>query len=344
MMKKRLIKIIGGIVIIFVTVIMVAGGIVYKKLYSPAFYQQNPIFIYIDGKKNYTHLLSQLETNEILDIRFFKQLALKLKYPENIKSGKYKINPNTSYLELVQMLKRGKQTPVKLTFNNIRLKKEFAEKISNQLMFDSSILLKHLNDSAVAASLGFNAETIMTLFIPNTYEMYWNISVDHFLERMKKEYNRFWNKERLAKAEKNHLSPVEVSVLASVVEEETNKKSEFPIVAGLYLNRLRKGMLLQADPTVKFAVGDITLRRIFNYHLQIDSPYNTYKYFGLPPGPIRIPSIAAIEGVLNYKEHSYLYMCAKEDFSGAHNFSVTLKEHNTNARKYREALNRNNIR
>jgi UPF0755 protein len=343
-MKKRLVKIIWGIVFIFILAIMVTGGIIYTKLHSPVFHQQTPAFIYIDDKENYTHLLSQLETNETMDIRFFKQLALKLKYPENMKSGKYKIDKGTNYLELIQMLRNGNQTPVKLTFNNIRLKEEFAEKISSQLMLDSHILLEHLNDSAVAASLGFNTETIMTLFIPNTYEMYWNISVDHFFERMKKEYNRFWTKERLAKAEKIHLSPVEVSILASVVEEETNKKSEFPIIAGLYLNRLRKGMLLQADPTVKFAVGDITLRRIFNYHLQVDSPYNTYKYFGLPPGPIRIPSIAAIDGVLNYKEHFYLYMCAKEDFSGAHNFSVTLKEHNANARNYREALNRNNIR
>jgi UPF0755 protein len=242
------------------------------------------------------------------------------------------------------MLRNGNQVPVKLTFNNIRLKKDFTERISHQLMLDSPTLLERLNDSSFAASLGFDTATIMTLFIPNTYEMYWNIPVDHFLKRMKTEYNRFWTKERLAKADAISLSPAEVSILASIVEEETAKKEEFLLVAGLYLNRLRKGMLLQADPTVKFAANDVTLRRILYHHLEIDSPYNTYKHPGLPPGPIRLPSISAIDAVLNYTEHSYLYMCAKEDFSGAHNFAVTLKEHNTNARNYQAALNRNNIR
>jgi UPF0755 protein len=160
---------------------------------------------------------------------------------------------------------------------------------------------------------------------------------------MKKEYDRFWTKKRLEKAEEIHLNPVEISILASIVEEETARKSEFPIVAGLYLNRLRKGMRLQADPTVKFAVGDVTLKRILNYHLLVDSPYNTYIHSGLPPGPIRLASIAAIDGVLNYEEHSYIYMCAKEDFSGGHNFAVTLSEHNRNARKYQEALNRKRV-
>jgi UPF0755 protein len=267
-----------------------------------------------------------------------------MKYPENIKPGKYEIDSKLNYLELIRMLRSGKQVPVKLTFNNIRLKTDFAERIGAQLMFDSSTLLERLNDSTVDADLGFDAETILTMFIPNTYEMYWNTSVDDFLERMKKEYKRFWTQERLEKAEEIHLSPVEVSVLASIVEEETARKAEFPVVAGLYINRLRKGMLLQADPTVKFAVGDVTLKRILNYHLQIDSPYNTYKNPGLPPGPIRLPSISAIDGVLNYREHAYLYMCAKEDFSGEHNFAVTLSEHSANARRYQEALNKNHIR
>jgi UPF0755 protein len=267
-----------------------------------------------------------------------------MNYPDHVKAGKYAITPKTTYLEAVRMLRSGHQTPVKLTFNNIRLKKDFAERIGNQLIFDSEDLVDRLNDPDIAASFGLDTTTILTLFIPNTYEIYWNTPVDKFLERMKKEYDRFWTKERLAKTEEMHLSPTEVSILASIVEEETAAKQEYPVVAGLYMNRLKKGMLLQADPTVKFAVGDVTLRRILNAHLQVESPYNTYKNQGLPPGPIRIPSINGIDGVLNYRNHSYIYMCAKEDFSGTHNFAVTLDEHNRNAQKYREALNRNHIR
>jgi UPF0755 protein len=267
-----------------------------------------------------------------------------MKYPPNLKSGRYEIRPGMSYLDIVRMLRSGRQTPCKLTFNNIRLKTDLAERIGQQMMFSSDDLLSRLNDPAVARSFGLDTATILTLFIPNTYEIYWNTPVDRFLERMKKEHDRFWTADRLAKAQALHLSPTEVGILASIVEEETAKHHEYPIVAGLYLNRLRKGMLLQADPTVKFAVGDVTLKRILNAHLQIDSPYNTYRYPGLPPGHIRIPAIPAIDGVLNYSRHNYLYMCAKEDFSGTHNFAVTLGEHNRNAERYRNALNRLHIK
>jgi UPF0755 protein len=300
-MKKRSLKVIYWGLFLLIPVITITGGIIYKKFYSPAFSRQESSYIYIDDIRNYDRLLSQLTSKGIKDIRFFKQLASKMKYPENIKTGKYKIDSRISYLELIRMLRNGTQVPVKLTFNNIRLKRDFAERISNQLMLDSPTLLERLNDSSFVASFGFDTATVMTLFIPNTYEMFWNIPVDRFLNRMKKEYNRFWTKERQAKAAAIPLSLVEVSILASIVEEETVKKAEFPVVAGLYLNRLKKGMLLQADPTVKFAAGDVTLKRILYYHLEIDSPYNTYKHPGLPPGPIRLPSIAAIDAVLNYK-------------------------------------------
>jgi len=258
--------------------------------------------------------------------------------------GKYEIKPQLNYVELVRMLRNGNQIPVQLTFNNIRLKKDFAEKVGNQLMFGREILLDKMNQPDVCRSLGFDTITIMSMFIPNTYEVYWTVSATQFLERMKKEYDRFWTAERIRKARELSLSPVEVSILASIVEEETADYSEYPIVAGLYINRLRKGMLLQADPTLKFAAGDFELRRILFAHREIDSPYNTYKNPGLPPGPIRIPSIAGIDAVLNYTHHNYLFMVAKEDFSGRHNFAVTLSEHNRNADKYHDALNRNNIR
>jgi UPF0755 protein len=263
-----------------------------------------------------------------------------MKYPENMKTGRYEIRSGMSYLEVIRMLRNGQQTPIRLTFNNIRLKSDLVECIAQQVMFSQDDLLLLLNDPSTVASYGLDTTTILTLFIPNTYEIYWNISASKFLERMKKEYDRFWNPERIAKAQTLHLSPVEVSILASIVEEETAKQSEYPIVAGLYLNRLKKGMLLQADPTVKFAVGDVTLRWILYRHLEIDSPYNTYMYSGLPPGPIRIPSIQGIDSVLNYVEHDYLYMCAKGDSSGTHNYAATLAEHNRNVQHYRKAMNR----
>jgi len=338
-------KIVSGALVIFILIIGIIAGTLFIKIVSPAFKNDKVTYLYIDEKKDYGAILSQLKSeSRIKDIRLFERLASLMKYPQNIKIGKYEIKPQLNYMELIRMLRSGNQIPVKLTFNNIRLKKEFAERIGSQLMFGEEFLLSELSRPEVCQSFGFDTTTIMSMFIPNTYDVYWTISVNQFLERMKKEYDRFWTAERLRKAGEIPLSPVEVSVLASIVEEETADQSEYPIVAGLYINRLQKGMFLQADPTVKFAVGDFELRRILLAHLEIDSPYNTYKNPGLPPGPIRIPSISGIDAVLNYTHHNYLYMVAKEDFSGRHNFAVTLAEHNRNADKYREALNRNNIR
>jgi len=331
--------------IILVVAVVITGGAFFIKIISPAFKTDKITYLYIDEKKDYESILNQLETqSQIKDVHFFEWLASKMKYPQNIKIGKYEIKPHLNYIELIRMLRNGNQVPVKLTFNNIRLKKDFADRIGSQMMFGPELLLSKLEDPEVCQSFGFDTTTIISMFIPNTYDVYWTLSANQFLERMKKEYDHFWTADRLSKAQELSLSPVEVSVLASIVEEETAAKSEYPIVAGLYINRLRKGMPLQADPTVKFAVGDFELRRILFYHLAIDSPYNTYRNLGLPPGPIRIPSISGIDAVLNYTHHNYLYMVAKEDFSGRHNFAVTLSEHNQNADKYHEALSRNNIR
>ena len=220
------------------------------------------------------------------------------------------------------------------------MKTDLAERLERQLMLSGDDLLRLLDDSAYCASLGFTPETILTLFIPNTYEVYWNLSAEKLMQRMKREYDAFWTPARLSKAKAVGLTPIEVAVLASIVEEETAAADEYPVVAGLYINRLRRGIPLQADPTVKFAVGDFTLRRILFEHLKVDSPYNTYKHTGLPPGPLRVPSTRSIDAVLNYMKHNYLYMCAKEDFSGRHNFARTLAEHNRNARRYQAELNR----
>ena len=344
-MKNKAVKWRRILMIFLILVVVLLGGFIYYALHSTTFSIKKPVVVYIDDQKEYDKLLEQLQSKaQLKDPHLFTLLANRMKYPENMKSGKYEIQPGVSYLEAIRMLRSGQQTPIQVTFNNIRLKSDLVERIAQQLMFSPDDLLDLLNDPAVAASYGLDTTTIIALFIPNTYEIYWNTPANKFLERIKKEYDRFWNEDRLNKAKAIRLSPVEVLILASIVEEETAVRQEYPIVAGLYLNRLKKGMLLQADPTVKFAVGDVTLKRILYAHLEVDSPYNTYKHSGLPPGPIRIPSIPAIDGVLNYSDHNYLYMCAKEDFSGLHNFAVTLAEHNRNAQRYREALNRLGIR
>ena len=341
-MKKKIITIVICILLI---VTSIGAFMIYRQINSPAFAVTQDKYIYISEDENYSGVLRQLEDSAHLkNTNLFNRLADRMKYPQNIKSGRYKVSPEISYLEVIRLLRNGSQEPIRLTFNNIRLKENLADRIGEQLMFNRSDLLDCLNNRKVTKDLGFDTTTILTLFIPNTYDIYWNTSLENFLIRMKNEYNRFWTDERIQKAEKIGLTPVEVSILASIVEEESAVRSEYPIVAGLYLNRLKKGMLLQADPTVKFAVGDVTLRRILFKHLEVDSPYNTYRNPGLPPGPIRIPSIAGIDGVLNYSRHNYLYMCAKEDFSGTHNFAVTLGEHTKNARRYQEALNRAGIR
>jgi len=340
--RKKMVFGTLALIILIVAVVIVTP---YIKITSPAFKTSEITEIYIDDKKDYDDILNQLETKlKIKDIRLFEKLASYMKYPQKIKSGRYEIKPKMNYLDLVRMLRNGNQTPVKLTFNNIRIKKDFAERIGNQLMFNQKTLLSELNNPEVCKSLGFDTNTIMCMFIPNTYEVYWTISVTQFLERMKKEHERFWTTERLKKAREIPLSPVEVSILASMMEEETAATSEYPVVAGLYINRLRKGMRLEADPTVKFALGDFELRRILYAHLDVESPYNTYRNSGLPPGPIRIPSIAGIDAVLNYTHHNYIFMAAKEDFSGRHNFAVTNAEHSRNAAKYHEALNQRNIK
>ncbi len=343
-MKKSK-KIIFGSIAAVILLLAITGGVIYYKITSPFFNVKETVYLYIDDKKDFNDLLLQLQsTAKIKDISTFQKFAQALDYPKKMKTGRYAVDSEISCKDLLLNLVRGNQTPCKITFNNIRLKNELAENIGVQLMFGLGTLQQALNDSAICSKYGFDEQTIQCMFIPNTYEMYWNISIDRFLERMKKEYDHFWTPERLEKAAGIPLSPVQVSTLASIVEEETIVPDEYPQVAGLYINRLKKGMLLQADPTVKYAIGDFTLKRILYSHLEVESPYNTYKHDGLPPGPIRVPSIKGLNAVLNYTYHQYLYMCAKEDFSGRHNFATTLAEHTRNAQRYQAALNKNNIR
>ncbi len=338
-MKKKITYLTTGIVVICLAIALYTYSIV-----NTGFKIDKKVYVYIDTRKDYSILLKEVEDSaKVEDISNFDLLASILNYKDKIRTGRYEVTPEMNIYDLIRNLRSGHQTPVKLKFNNIRTKDDLAERISEQLMFNKEDLLKLLEDSTECTSLGFQPRTIVAMFIPNTYEFYWDVTPNEFLERIKKEYTKFWNNERMAKAEKIGLSPIEVSTLASIVEEECTYSDEYPLVAGLYINRIHIGQALQADPTVKFAIGDFSLRRILNKHLEIDSPYNTYKNTGLPPGPIRIPSIKGIDSVLDYSIHEYLYMCAKEDFSGRHNFARDFSEHQRNAVKYRSALNTRGI-
>lgn len=244
---------------------------------------------------------------------------------------------------LINMLKAGNQEPVKLKFHNIRKKESFAAYLGKELETDSATFSKYLDSATLIEKFGFNPDNFYTMFIPNTYEFYWSVTPEAFLERMNKEYLKFWTPARLQKAKTLALTPQEVTVLASIVDAEALYDSEMPTIAGLYLNRLEKGILLQADPTVIFANNDFTVKRVTGLLLRKDSKYNTYRYAGLPPGPIGMPSINAIDAVLNREKNDFIYMCAKEDFSGYHNFAVTSAQHEVNAKKYRQALDNRNI-
>lgn len=280
----------------------------------------------------------------VTDGKAFSILAGIMKYNHGVKPGKYSIADGMSTRKLLVLLRSGRQTPVNVIFNSIRTQEQFCGVIARQIESDSLALLSVLSDTAYIRSVGFDSQTILALFIPDTYQLYWNTSAQAFVERMAREYKNFWTTNRLERLAATGLSRIEVSVLASILEEETRQEDEKTLVAGLYINRLRRGMPLQADPTIKFAWGDFTLRRILLRHLAIKSPYNTYIHTGLPPGPICMPSVSSIDAVLNYAHHNYLYFCAREDFSGYHNFTTTLSQHLRNARRYQEALNRLKIK
>ncbi len=341
-MRKKTLSVIA-VVAALVAVLGIGGG--YACFFSRPLNIQQAAFLYIDDDDDIDSVCHKLEDRfRVSNLTGFRLLAAFSDYAANIHTGAYRLAPEERMWHIFRRLQAGNQTPVRLTVPSVRTIGRLCNVVSRQLMADSAAIAGLFGDSIYCASIGYDAYTLPALFIPDTYEVYWNISPKSFIMRMQRENRRFWNKERMAKAEAIGLTPVEVSTLASIVEEETSDRAEKPIVAGLYINRLRAGMLLQADPTVKFGMQDFGLRRILNSHLETDSPYNTYKHAGLPPGPIRIPTIEGIESVLDYAHHDYLYMCAKEDFSGTHNFARTLAQHLANARRYQQALNRRNIR
>ena len=316
---------------------------IYYYFFAQPFQIENTAYIYIDRDDNVDSVYTKIiKAGNPKQMHGFESL---IRYKGYIPlTGRYAIKPSDNMRYLHRRLSMGYQTPVRLTIGSVRTLDRMARNVARQLMIDSTEVAVLFNDTAYIHSIGYSKETLPALFIPNTYEVYWDMSAEDFMKRMQKEHKAYWNEERMQKAQAIGLTPVEVATLASIVEEETANQAEKPMVAGLYINRLKKGMLLQADPTVKFSMQDFGLKRILYKHLEVDSPYNTYKHAGLPPGPIRVPSYQGLESVLNYTKHNYLYMCAKEDFSGTHNFAVNSAQHAANARKYQQALNKRGIR
>lgn len=333
-------------------IIILAGGtcayICYRIFLMPNTSAQIKTYeiIFIPTGSNFEDVMDTLLSEKILKHeQSFLWLAELKKYKDKVKPGRYRILAGMNNNEVINLLRAGLQEPVSGTFTNIRTKEQLVSRVCKKLEADSIELTALLNnDQYLKENLGLTSETILTLFIPNTYEFNWNTSAKQFVERMQTEYKKFWTDERKKKTKAINLTQTQVSILASIVQaEQLQFPDERPTIARLYLNRMKIGMPLQSDPTVIYAIGDFTINRVLDKDKEIDSPYNTYQHTGLPPGPIYVPEISSIDAVLTYQKNNYLYMCAKEDFSGKHNFAKTLAEHNRNAQKYRNALNKEKV-
>lgn len=329
---------------IIICLLALAGMMVYYLTGSLSKSGQSE-YIYIDDNDDIDSVAAKLApiANEQA-LLSFKLVSRHAGYSKHIRTGRYAIEPGEGVFSVLRKLKNGHQAPVRLTIPESRTTDRLAGALARKLMMDSLSLSILLKDSTFCAKQGFDTASIVCMFVPDTYEVYWNTSIENLMSRLKKEHDKFWDSSRQAKATAIGLTPNEVCTLASIIDEETSNNPEKPMIARMYLNRLAKGMALQADPTVKFALKDFAIRRIYHNMLNTDSPYNTYRYAGLPPGPIKVASVAGIDAVLNAPNHSYLYMCAKEDFSGTHNFASTYSEHLRNAAKYTKALNERGIK
>lgn len=318
----------------------------YLRIYGSGLITQSggKEFLYVRTHSNFNDLEKNLFRSGFLaDTDNFKWVAHLLKFGKLIKPGKYEIENGMSYKKLFRKIQLGDQVPVVLILHNLRLKENLAGFVGKRLEVDSASILEYFNKPGFADSLGFTMENLYCLFLPNSYQFKWNTTANQFMIRMVEEYRRYWNVSRKKLAEEHGLSPNQVIILASIVSQESNKPFDMSLIAGVYLNRLKSGIKLEADPTVVFSNGDFSIRRVTQKYLAKDSPYNTYKYKGLPPGPITMPTEQALEAVLNSPATSYLYFCAKSDFSGNHAFAVTREEHQINARKFHDALNARNI-
>ncbi len=303
-----------------------------------------PFALLIPRGATFESVMDTLKKHDVVnDETSFRFLAKLMKYPERVKIGRYEIRPRMGNREALVKLRNGSQDAMDVTFNSMRQKSDLIQRLGSKFAFSSDSLGALLNDPATCQQYGFDTTTIVCLFLPNTYKMFWTIEPEALLERMSTEYKKFWTPERQQKAKALGMSQTQVQVLASIVAAETNKRDEQPRVAGVYLNRLKQGIKLEADPTVIFALRDFGIRRLLNRQLAVDSPYNTYRYTGLPPGPINLPAPATIDAVLNAEKHDYLFFVVDARFNGYHTFSKTLAEHMANARLYQQALNRMKI-
>lgn len=303
-----------------------------------------PFALLIRKGATFESVMDTLKRYDVLnDELSFRFLAKLMKYPELVKEGRYEIKPRMGNRDALVKLRNGSQDAMPVTFNSMRQKSDLIERLGSKFEFGPRALGQVLNDPATCQAFGFDTTTIVCLFLPNTYEFFWTITPNELLGRMGREYKKFWTPERQAKAKALGLSQTQVQILASIVAAETNKRDEQPRVAGVYLNRLKRGIKLEADPTVIFALRDFSIRRLLNKQLSVDSPYNTYRYAGLPPGPINLPAPATIDAVLNAEQHDYLYFVVDARFNGYHTFSKTLAEHLANARLYQQALTKMRI-
>ena len=352
MFERRRTKRVGSAVRISMLAVflgLVIMVIVVYKLYSRIFVanvelESEQELLYIPTGSGFDEVVDKLEAQGIIENRrSFQWVAEKKGYDQQVRPGRYKIRNGLNNNDLINLLRSGNQDPVMVVFNNVRTLEHLAGRVSNYLELDSAAFAAYLVKAELPESYGFEAGTFSSMFIPDTYEFFWTTTPEGFVKRMNEEYENFWKGERDRKAKKIGMTRAEVVTLASIVDEETLFDDENKTVAGLYINRLDKGIPLQADPTLKFALGDFSIQRLLNEDKAIDSPYNTYKHKGLPPGPISIPSVSAIDGVLDYEKHNYYYMCAKADFSGYHAFARNLTQHNRNAREWQRALNKRKI-
>jgi len=340
------------ILIALVGVVLLSGigmGIsLYMKFKSPNVSissNEKETYLYVPTGTTFDQLMNIIQDRHlVIRTESFRWVAQELKLDENVHPGRYKIQRGMSNLDLVKLLRSGRQTPVKLVLKKFRLKKDLAGFVATKLEIDSNVFLTALNDDVYMQRYGLDANNSMAMFIPNTHELYWNTSLDKFMEKMHDEYDKFWNASRVAKAKALDLTPQQATVLASIVEEETNANAEKDDIASVYLNRMRKGMLLQADPTVKFAVGNFELRRVTSAYTSYISPYNTYVSLGLPPGPICTPSPKTIDAVLSAGDTDYVFFCADPDRPGYHLFASNYTDHMRNAARYQQYLNKRGIR
>jgi UPF0755 protein len=327
--------------------IIAAITVILLALAAPYFFMGAPTEGLVKVRKGSTIDQIADSVKASVDVKFGDRVATMLRLMnakvEN-REGAYRVTPGTSPFTAARRIKNGVQSGVKFTFNNVRTLDEWAQRWGDTFMDGPDSMRVALKDSALCAKYGKTPETIVCLLMPDTYEFYWDISPEKTLDRLNDYYNDFWTNERKSKAEKLGLTPDEVSTIASIVEEETSKADERGKVARLYLNRYQQHMRLQADPTVKFALGDFSIKRITQPMTQVKSPYNTYRVDGLPPGPIRLPEKSTIDAVLDAPQHDYLYMCARADFSGYHDFTRDYASHLDNAHRYQAALNNRGIK